>query len=82
MYEALYYDCPIIVADDTFVGRKVKKLNVGYTIKKGDESSLIDFITSINKTNYDEKVSAIKSVNKEDCIDDPELLFQKLSDIL
>lgn len=82
LYEALYYDCPIIVADDTFVGRKVKKLNVGYTIKKGDESSLIDFITSINKTNYDEKVSAIKSVNKEDCIDNPELLFQKLSDIL
>lgn len=82
LYEAIYYDCPIIVADDTFVGRKVKQLNVGYTIKRDDESSLKDFVASINKKNFDEKISAIKAIDKEECIDNPQVLFDKLSLIL
>lgn len=82
LYEAIYYDCPIIVADDTFVGRKVKQLNVGYTIDQGDADSLKAFVSSINKTNFDEKIAAIKAINKDECVDHPELLFDRLGYIL
>ena len=82
LYEAVYYDCPIIVADDTFVGRKVKQFNVGYTIKKGDAASLCEFVGSINTENYEEKIAAIKAISKEKCIDNPELLFDILAAIL
>ena len=81
-YEAIYFDCPIIVADDTFVGRKVKLLNVGYTIKNGDEKSLTNFIKSINQQNFDDKVTAIRSLDNDYCIDNTELLFDRLSAII
>ena len=82
LYEAIYYDCPIVVADDTFVGRKVKQLNIGYTISQGDTASLKAFVASINQTGFDEKVAAIKGINKDECIDYPELLFDRLGAIL
>ena len=82
LYEAIYYDCPIIVADGTFVGRKVKQLNVGYTIDQGDAASLKAFVNSINQSDFDEKVAAIQSIDKEECIDCPELLFDRLRSIL
>lgn len=82
LYEAIFYDCPIIVAENTFVGRKVKQLNVGYTIEQGDVDSLKTFLASINQSNFDEKVAAIKVIDKNECIDHPELLFDRLGYIL
>ena len=82
LYEAIYYDCPIIVADGTFVGRKVKQLNVGYTIDQGDAASLKAFVNSINQSDFDEKVAAIKAIDKDKCIDCPEFLFDRLRPIL
>ena len=81
LYEAIYFDCPIIVADDTFVGGRVRQLHVGYTIERGDAASLNDFITSINQADFDEKVAAIKAISKDDCIDNPQLLFDRLKSI-
>ena len=82
LYEVIYYNCPIIVADGTFVGRKVKQLNVGYTIDQGDAASLKAFVNSIHQSDFDEKVAAIKAIDKEECIDCPEFLFDRLRPIL
>ena len=81
LYEAIFYDCPIIVADDTFVGKKVKKLNIGYAISEDDENSLINFIHSINRTDFEEKLLALKNISKEECIDNPNLLFTKVAEL-
>ena len=32
LYEAIYFRCPIIVNEGTFLGKKVERLNVGYVI--------------------------------------------------
>ena len=46
-----------------------------------DAASLNDFITSINQADFDEKVAAIKAISKDDCIDNPQLLFDRLKSI-
>ena len=78
LYEAIYYRCPIIVADGTFVGEKVKKSNIGYTISTAGKTSLIELVNSINKQNYQDKLKALELIPREWALDNPRPLFDKI----
>lgn len=82
LYESIFYECPIIVSDNTFVGNKVKKQNIGYTISDSSRSSLINFVNSINESNYLEKLSAIKMIPKEESVDNPKVLFERINSLV
>ena len=82
LYEAIFYRCPIVVSDGTFVGKKVSETNIGYAIPHINQNSLKDFIESINETNYNEKLEALSAIPKEDALDDSKPLFNKMDSIL
>ena len=82
LYEAIYFRCPIVVSDGTFVGKKVSETNIGYVIPAKCKNSLVDFIDSINETTYYEKLEALNIIPKENALDDSKPLFKMMDSIL
>lgn len=82
LFEALFYRKPIIVADNTFLGDKVKSLNAGYTIAISDINSYKNIISEITSDSYEAKRTSIATLQPEYSIDDPSELFEKVKKII
>lgn len=70
LYEAIYYDTPIIVSSNCFLGDKVVKMGVGYAINALDNNEIISFIRDLNLDRINDKKKAIKAIDKQYAIDD------------
>lgn len=79
LYEAIFYEKPIVVSKDTFLGDKVSEINVGYVIDGTSEEKIIDFVRSITRIDYNQKVQSARNINKCDSVDNPEDLFNALN---
>ncbi len=78
LYEAIYFRCPIIVNNGTFLGRKVNILNVGYVIDAMNEENITTFVQSLNTVSYQEKVKACFAISQKECLNINDGFFQKL----
>lgn len=79
LYESIFYEKPIVVAKDTFLGNKVQSLNIGYVIKADTYSEIDNFINSITHDDYDAKVNVMRGIEKDKAIDDTSMLFEKIN---
>ena len=59
LYESIYFKKPIVVSKDTFVGEKVRELNIGFVINAENDNSIVDFIKRL-------EVDELKTV-QENC---------------
>ena len=82
LFEALFFRKPIIVADKTFLGNKVTKLNAGFIIDVNDDESYRRVIADITNISYNLKRESIEKLSPEYSIDDPKQLFEKVKEIL
>lgn len=48
LYEAIYFETPIIVSKGTYLAQKVEKLGIGYAINALDNNEVIRFIKSLS----------------------------------
>jgi len=78
LYEALYFKCPIIVSKYTFLGRKVKKLGVGFVIDSMNEEEISNFCNSLNEKSYYDAYAACKAIDKSMLIEDYTDFFKTL----
>lgn len=70
LYEALFFNKPIIVSDNTFLSKKVEKLNCGYVIDASKDNNIKSFINSIKESKIDKIIENISSINSNEIIDD------------
>ncbi len=82
LFEAIFYEKPIVVSDNTFLGEKVRELNVGYVINGDTEEKIKTFIDSITASDYLDKVLSEKRIPKSDSLDNPEGLFRVVNSII
>lgn len=82
LYEAIFYEKPIIVSKDTYTGKFVEDRNIGYTVNGENHEDIIRFIRSITKEDYKDKVFNCARIAKEDSIDNTDNLFNSLTNIL
>lgn len=78
LYEALYFRCPIIVNDGTFLARKVNSLNVGYVIDAMNEENIKAFVHNLNAASYQEKMKACFAIPQKECLNINDSFFEKL----
>lgn len=78
LYEAIYYEKPIIVSKDTFLGEKVEKLNVGFAINPMDFECINKFLSSLTVTSILNKSESCKLLPKDYSIDDSSDFFKKI----
>jgi len=70
LYEALFFNKPIIVSKNTFLSDKVKKLNCGYVIDASNNQSIISFLDSIETDELNNIRNNISTINNDEIIDD------------
>ena len=82
LYEAIYYEKPIIVSKDTFTGDFVESQEIGFTVNGEDKNDIKNFLNSITTKDYLLRSKNCASIAKSNLIDDSSILFDKLKNIL
>lgn len=82
IYEAIYFETPIIVSKGTFLEDKVKKLGIGFSLNAMDPKEIMGLIDSIVKKGLVKEIESCKSVHKEDCLNVNHDFFKKLKKLL
>lgn len=79
IYESIYFETPIIVSEGCYLGEKVKKLNIGYTVNALDTVDIKQLMDSLTIENINNKIVSIKRLGKDYAINYNEKFFQLLS---
>lgn len=79
LYEAIYFETPIIVSSNTFLSKKVKELGVGFELEV-NERNIISFIKGLTLDRIEVVKERIKQYPKDYAIDDVGILFCKISE--
>lgn len=82
IYEAIYYETPIIVSSGTFLADKVAQMGIGYSINAMNDDDIKCFIESINEDGIMQCVNCLKSINKDIAINNNDVFFMKLNELL
>ena len=78
LYEALFFDTPIIVSPETFIGKKVREQNVGFEIDSYDEKLVKDVIDAIDEKKYEELKNNIRGIPKDTLVADNTSLINRI----
>lgn len=78
LYEAIYFEKPIIVSSNSFLADKVARLGIGYDVDALDEDKVVALVKSINKESIEEKKTNIRKIDKQECVSNNEKLFAML----
>lgn len=65
IYEAIYFNTPMIVSSNSFLARKVEKLGIGFSVDADNKDEILKKINSITPQNYQTYLDAIKAIPKE-----------------
>lgn len=82
LYEAIYFEKPIIVSSNSFLAEKVSKLGIGYDVDALNENAVIALIESIDRNSIIEKRENLKRIDKQSCINSNDLFFGLLEEKL
>ena len=77
LYEAIYFETPIIVSSNTFLSKKVKELGVGFDLEVNKEN-VESFISSLTIDKISQIKERIKYYPKDFAIDDVSTLFETI----
>ncbi len=81
-YEAIYFRKPIVVSANSYVGRKVKALGIGYCLSDFTEDGIKDFIGSITEASLEKIHNNLERIPKEAAVDDNPQLYKLLQNRL
>lgn len=82
IYEAIYFETPIIVSSATYLADKVKQLDIGYAINAMDANEVVKFIKQLTVENIQEKIGNIRKIDKRDVLSVNDDFFGKLELLL
>ena len=69
LYEAIYFETPIIVSSRTFLSEKVEKLGIGYSINALNDDEIINLIKNLTIESLREKINNESLIHKKDLVD-------------
>lgn len=78
IYEAMFYETPIIVSTNTVLETIVKRHNMGYAINALDNEEVIKTINSITEEDYLRFCASLKSIDKKESVNDNAGFFKQL----
>lgn len=79
IYEAMFFETPIIVSSNSFLANKVETLQIGFSVDPLDESDIIDKIKAITKDTYNSYLSRLRLIPKSESINNNKIFFDIIS---
>lgn len=78
IYEAIYFETPVVVTKGTFLSEKVQRLNIGFSVSPFDEADVIRFVNNLTEFSVMDKILACKKIDKKDCLNFNDDFFKEL----
>lgn len=82
LYEAVFFERPIVVSKGTFLAKQVERYNAGYAIKADEDLSIIDFVKGIDSNDLKLFQVAESKVHWEGLIDDTKPFLKRIHQIV
>lgn len=82
LYEAIFFETPIVVSKETFLEKQVSKFNAGFAIKADDDQSIIDFVNSIHVEKLESIRKNMSQVPWQNLVDNTELFIDNIKKIV
>ena len=70
LYEALFYNKPILVSRNTFLGTKVERMGVGYVIDTSNDENIKEFLGNLNYDELKQKAEIEKQIPSRELVED------------
>lgn len=80
LYEAIYFETPIIVSSNTFLAKKVERLGIGLSVDSNDKEDIYRRLKDITPQQYQSYVNAMKSISKDKLINVNDAFFKILKE--
>ena len=77
LYEAIFFNKPIVVSANTYLAEKIKHLNIGYSLDAMNDDSVIDFVNTLTVEDVNRKKINMNKVLTKDLIDNEENLIKR-----
>jgi len=81
MYEAIFFHTPIIVSSNTFLAKKVTRLDIGYHINALDKQEIIAFVNGLTTQSINHKIKVMNALPREYAINRNPELFDYLKNV-
>lgn len=78
IYEAIYFETPIVVSSGTFLADKVKRLGIGYDIDAMNSDEVISFVKGLTEESIKGKIGNIQKIDKLETLNINDAFFEKL----
>lgn len=82
LYEAVFFETPIVVSKGTFLEKQVLKFNAGYAINADNDESIIDFVNSVSAEDLNKCRTMEKRVPWFELVDDTTPFLKKVEEIV
>lgn len=82
IYEAIYFETPIVVSSGTYLAEKVKRLGIGYDINAMDENEIVEFVNGLTTESLQEKIENARKIDKKETLNINDDFFEKLENLL
>ena len=81
LYEAIYFEVPIVVSCNTFLATKVSDLHIGYIVDPFEDGDIRNFIEGLSVEDINKKSLVCRQVDKSTLISRENEFFDKLNKI-
>ena len=78
LYEAIYFETPIIVSSNTFLAKKVEKLGIGFAVNADDKADIYSKLQQLTPERYQSFVEAMQRIPKEQSLNINKNFFKLL----
>ena len=78
IYEAMFFNTPIIVSNNTFLSQKVERLGIGFSVNPLDDDAVRLFLTRLDAETIYDKQQKCASIDKRSLIDSNHDFIQSL----
>ena len=78
LYEAIFFNKPIVVSDGTYLGEKVKRLGIGFTLNAEDEGSIEQFVKNLTVEDINKAITKIEEVPTSSLIDNGDAIVETI----
>ena len=79
LYEAVYFETPIIVSKGTFLADKTLKLGIGYEVDPLNENEVVEFVNGLTPESLENCRQHARALGKEWALNINTAFFEKLS---
>jgi len=80
IYEAMFFETPIIVSTNTILEKKVNQYNMGFAVNALDDGAVTEMIDSITEELYLGFRNSLKSIDKSESVNDNTFFFRMLKE--